>query len=197
MHSRVRGRVVVAVALALIALSGARTVAAVPVTDESDDSTWGVEELPGQTLSMKAPEAWVTHDLPSGAEAKGSAAGAHNILNIGNPANGDNVVVNEWTGKQAGWYANRREFQQMAELSASSSNGKVLATGKRKVAGMPAYWEIETYRDPAVGNTSVLYCEFEILTGSQRVLTFAINVDKHTPHARRLVMNLIKNVDAR
>ena len=89
----------------------------------------------------------------------------------------------------------KRWPSRQALASADSSDGKLLATGKRHIKGMPVYWSLETYTDPSVG-VPVYYVEFEVRTGRDSVLTAAMNVNKDTPHARRLVMNLIKNIGA-
>ncbi len=187
-------RIIVVVLTLLLVAFGAPVAGAALVGDDSDASTWVTEPIPGTVLTMQRPATWT---LP-GTEAiasTSSGADATALLVVANPANGDNVVVNRWDGKNAGWYENDVAFRRMAKVSAEVSDGKLLATGKRTIGGMPAYWEIETYRDPASGD-AVVYAEFEIRTGVHRVLTLAINVSKQAPHARQVVENFVDGVDA-
>jgi hypothetical protein len=195
MRLSIAWRVSLVGALMAIVVPFASVSSAMAATDDSDTATWVDEPVPGTPLTVKRPARWVVQDRTV-TKQFGSATAADVHLMISNPDNGDNAVVNRFVGPDAEWYSSFGEWKQVAKASAASSKGKLLATGRRTIGGMPAYWDLETYKDPAAG-VPIYFSEFEVRTGSDNVVTVAITIAKDVPHARRLVTNLIENVEAR
>jgi hypothetical protein len=186
------------VAMVLVVVPFAASVGAAPTIDDSDSSTWVDEPAPGTPLVLKRPARWVAVVDPAELRQRTGAPDVPDVemrLMIYDPDNGDNAIVNEFTGQAAGWYSTFDEWKQTAKASAASSHGRLLDVGKRTIDGMPVLWEVETYRDPQAG-VPIYYSEFEVRTGTQSVVTVALNINKDVPHARRLVMNLIDNIGA-
>ena len=164
------------------------------VTDDSDSTTWVNESVPGTPFTLRRPAHWVVN--PPSTNQLDSASPGDIRLVIANPENGDSVIVNRFVGKNGQWYPHFTDFEQAARLSAEQSEGKLLATGRRELKGTPVYWSLETFEDVNAG-VPVYYVEFESPDTRKSVVTFAMNINRDTPHARRLITNLIKNIRAK
>jgi hypothetical protein len=191
------------VTLAPLALAGLFTLAGVSsgtaadaqARDDSDDTTWVTEVVPGTEISVRHPAAWTLAPTELLQEQVGDKETTVLLSVIDAAGNQDNFAVNRFTGTKAYWYRGLGEYKKTVKESAHFSDGKVVSVAKTKVGRMPAYRHVETYVDPTVGG-KVFYGDIEIREGKGSVLTLAATISADRPHARRLVESLLDDVAA-